>query len=204
MFLKWLLNFVASSYVQNSSTPWPWTSNFKRTTTSQLITNQLKEDISQGWLLYVIRTFLQVVFHLTFLGIYSSGKIKVISTVVEGKYTPDRTRQICFAYQLNGFYMIRGFTEWYFLKYYSYVLENLFYFVNAPDFCFKRSLPRIFCVNSSVNVLSPQYEGPLTHLFCTSSLCTFIVYKKKEIGFVATFFLKYLFELKVIPNYMSP
>ena len=29
---------------------------------------------------------------------YSFGRIKVISTVVEGEYTPDITPQICFAY----------------------------------------------------------------------------------------------------------
>ena len=33
--------------------------------------------------------------------------------------------------------MIRGFIEWYFLTDYSYILENHFYFVNAPDYCFK-------------------------------------------------------------------
>ena len=38
---------------------------------------------------------------------YSFGRIKVISTVVEREYTPHITRQICIAYQLTGFYMIR-------------------------------------------------------------------------------------------------
>ena len=38
-----------------------------------------------------------------------------MSTVVEREYTPDITRRICFGYQLTGFYMIRGFTERYFL-----------------------------------------------------------------------------------------
>ena len=55
---------------------------------------------------------------------YSFGRIKVISTVVEREYTPGITRQICFADQLTGFYMIRGFTERYFLTGYSYVFEN--------------------------------------------------------------------------------
>ena len=95
---------------------------------------------------------------------YRFGRIKVISNVVEREYTPDITRQIFFAYQLTGFYMIRGFTERYFLTNYSYILENHFYFVNAPDYCFKLSLSRIACVNSSVKVLSLQYEGPSTHL----------------------------------------
>ena len=85
----------------------------------------------------------------------SFGRIEVISTVVEREYTPDRMRQICFACHLTGVYMIRGFTEWYFLTDYSYILENHFYFVNAPSYCFKPSLSRIFCVNSSVKVLSP-------------------------------------------------
>ena len=112
---------------------------------------------------------------------YSFGRIKVISTVVEREYTPDITWQICFAYQLTGFYMIRGFTEPYFLTDYSYILKNHFYFVNAPDYCFKLSLSRIFSVNSSVKVLFPEFKGPLTHIFIISSLRMFIVYKKKKI-----------------------
>ena len=34
----------------------------------------------------------------------SSGRIKVMSTLVEREYTPDITRHICFAYQLTGLY----------------------------------------------------------------------------------------------------
>ena len=97
---------------------------------------------------------------------YSFRRIKVISTVVEreyGVYTKI-TWQICFAYQLTGFYMVKGFTEQYFLTDYSHILENQFYFINAPDYCCKPSLSRIFCVSSSVKVLSPQYEGPSTHI----------------------------------------
>ena len=63
--------------------------------------------------------------------------------------------------------------------------------------------PEFFCVNSSVKVLSSQYETPSTHIFCTSPLCTFIIYRKKEMGFVVKFFRKYSFGPKVIPNYMS-
>ena len=100
-------------------------------------------------------------FFVDFL-IYSFGRIKFISPVVE--------REICFAYQLTGFYMIRDFTERYFLT--DYTLENHFY---------KPSVSRIFCVNSPVKVLSPRYEGPSTHLFCTSLLCMFIIYRKKDI-----------------------
>ena len=85
---------------------------------------------------------------------HSFGRIKVIPTVVERKYTPDITWQICFSYQLTDFYMLRGFTERYFLTDYSYILENHFYFVNVPDYCFKPSLSRIFCVNSSVKIVS--------------------------------------------------
>ena len=129
--------------------------------------------------------------------------IKVISTVAEREYTPDITRQIRFAYQLTVFYMIRSFTERYFLTDYTYILGNHFYFVNAPCYCFKPSLSRVFCVNSSVKVLSPRYEGPSTHLCRTSSLCTFIIYRKKEIGFLAKFFSKYFFGPKEIPNYIS-
>ena len=50
---------------------------------------------------------------------YNFGRIKVILIVVERKYTPDITREICFAYQLLSFYMIRDFTERYFLTNYS-------------------------------------------------------------------------------------
>ena len=87
--------------------------------------------------------------------------------------------------------MIRSFTERYFLTDYSYILENHFYFVNAPAYSFKLSLSRIFCVNSSVKV------------FCTSSFYTFIIYRKKEIVFVVKFFPKYFFGPKLIPNYIS-
>ena len=117
---------------------------------------------------------------------YSFGRIKIISTVVERDYTPDKNCMICLAYQLTHFYMLRGFTERNFLKDYSYILESHFYFVNVPHYCFKASLSKIFCLNSSVKVSSiqlfPQYKGPSTHIFRTSSFCMFIVYKKKEIG----------------------
>ena len=113
---------------------------------------------------------------------YSFERIKVILTVVERDYTPYINWQFCFAYQLTDFYMLRGFTGRYFLIDYSYILENHFYFVNKPDYCFKTSLSRIFCVNSSVKVLSSQCEGPWTHIFRTSSLCTFMIYRKKQIG----------------------
>ena len=119
------------------------------------------------------------------------------------RYTPNITWQNCFAYQLTDFYMIRGFTERYFQADYSYILENHFYFVNAPDYCFKSSLYRILCVNSFVKVLSVQYEGPSTHIFHISLLCTLIIYRKKKIGFVAKFFSKYFLRPKVIPKYMS-
>ena len=63
-----------SIYFQNSSTLWTWTSNFKRAPPLQMITNQLKENIIQEWLLYVIKSFFQVdfrfqyqLFHLVWL-----------------------------------------------------------------------------------------------------------------------------------------
>ena len=46
--------------------PWPWTSNFRWNTTLQMITNQLKENIIQEWLLYVIRPFLQIGFRFQY------------------------------------------------------------------------------------------------------------------------------------------
>ena len=47
---------------------------------------------------------------------YSFERIIIISTVIEREYTPDIKLQICFTYQLTGFYMMRCFTERYFLK----------------------------------------------------------------------------------------
>ena len=35
---------------------------------------------------------------------YRFGRIKVILTVIESEYTPERTRQICFANKSTGFY----------------------------------------------------------------------------------------------------
>ena len=113
---------------------------------------------------------------------YSFGRIKIISTVPERKYTPVITWQISFAYQLTDFYRLIGFTEQCFLTDYSYILENHFYFVNVPAYCFKPSLSRMFCVNNSVKVLSPQYECPSTHIFRKSSFCTFVIYRMKEVG----------------------
>ena len=96
---------------------------------------------------------------------YSFRRKKVISAVVKRSYTPDII--ICFAYNLTSLCMIRGFTERYFLTDYGYVLENHFFFVNEPSYCFKPSLSRIFCLNSSVNVLPSRCEGPSAHLFRT-------------------------------------
>ena len=94
--------------------------------------------------------------------------------------------------------MRRGSTERYFLADYRYILENHFHIVNAPGYCFKPFLSRIFCADSSIKVLSPQYEDPSTHIFRISSLCTFFIYRKKEIGFVVKFFGG----SKTIPHYM--
>ena len=62
-------------------------------------------------------------YFVTFLR-YSFRRIKVILTVIEKDYIPDLPPQICFVYQLTGFYMIRGFTERHFLTDYSYTLEK--------------------------------------------------------------------------------
>ena len=49
------------------SPPWPWTSNFKWTPLLlKMITNQLKENIIQGWLLYVTRFFLRIGFRFQY------------------------------------------------------------------------------------------------------------------------------------------
>ena len=86
---------------------------------------------------------------------------------------------------------------------YNYILENHFYFVNAPDYCFKPSLSRIFWVSGSVKVLSSRYEGPSTHLSPTTSLCSFIIYRKKEIDFVAKFSPNVFLGPKANPNDIS-
>ena len=56
-----------SSYVQNSSTPWALDVQFQTNPSPplQMITNQLRENIVQGCLLY-IRSFLQVGFHFQY------------------------------------------------------------------------------------------------------------------------------------------
>ena len=95
---------------------------------------------------------------------YNLRRIKVILTAIEREYTPDIAWQTCFAYQLTDFHMIRGFTERYFPTDYSYILKNHFYFVNVTDYVIKPSLSTIFCVNNSVEVLPPQYEGPSTNI----------------------------------------
>ena len=46
--------------------PWPWTFNFKWTPPLQIITNQLQGNTILGWLLYVIRSFLQADFHFQY------------------------------------------------------------------------------------------------------------------------------------------
>ena len=52
-----------SIYVQNSSTTLTWDIQFQMNPSPlQMITNQLKENIIQGWLLYVTRSLLQVGF----------------------------------------------------------------------------------------------------------------------------------------------
>ena len=120
----------------------------------------------------------------------------------KNSYHIETNQLICFTHQLTGFYMIRGFTERYFLTDYSYILEKHFHLINTSDYFFK-PLSTIFCVNSSVKAFSPGYEVPSTHLICSPLLCTFTIYRKKEIGFVAKFFSKYFFGPKAIPNYMS-
>ena len=107
---------------------------------------------------------------------YSFGRIKVISTVVEREYTPDINWQICFAYQLTDFYMLRGFTERYFLTDYSYILENHFYFVNVSDYCFKPSLSRIFFLNcknckSIVSSIKRSFDPYISHIIALHVNC---------------------------------
>ena len=60
-----------SIYVQNSSTPLTLEVQFQTKPPLQLINNQLKENIIQVWLLYVIRFFLQVGFHAFIFSINS-------------------------------------------------------------------------------------------------------------------------------------
>ena len=107
---------------------------------------------------------------------YSFGRIKIISTVVERDYTPDKNCQICFAYQLTDFYMLRSLTERYFLTDYSYILENHFYFVNVSDYCFKPSLSRIFFLNcknckSIVSSVKRSFDPYTSHIIALHVNC---------------------------------
>ena len=76
--------------------------------------------------------------------------IKIMSRVLERKHTSGITQNICFAYQLTGFYMIEVSLN---SISYSYILENQ---VIVPDYCFRPSLFKIFFVNSFVKALSPR------------------------------------------------
>ena len=55
-----------SIYVQNFSTSLTLDVQFQTKPSPQTVTNQLKENIIQGWLLYVIRYFLQVGFRFSY------------------------------------------------------------------------------------------------------------------------------------------
>ena len=46
--------------------PWPWTSNFKQSRLSPSDNQSIWKTIIQGWLLYVIRSFLQVGFRFKY------------------------------------------------------------------------------------------------------------------------------------------
>ena len=107
---------------------------------------------------------------------HSFGRIKIISTVVERDYTPDKNCQICFAYQLTDFYILRSLTERYFLTDYSYILENHFYFVNVSDYCFKPSLSRIFFLNcknckSIVSSIKRSFDPYISHIIALHVNC---------------------------------
>ena len=55
-----------SSYVQNSSTPLTLDVQFQTRPYLQMITNQLKGNMNLRWLLYVIRSFLQIGFRFQY------------------------------------------------------------------------------------------------------------------------------------------
>ena len=55
-----------SSYIQNSSTSLTLDVQFQTNPPLQMITNQLRGNIILGWLLHVIRSFLQVGFHFQY------------------------------------------------------------------------------------------------------------------------------------------
>ena len=57
---------ASSIYVQNSSTPLTLDVQFQMSPPLQMRTNQFKESIIQGWLLYVTRSFLQVGFRFQY------------------------------------------------------------------------------------------------------------------------------------------
>ena len=57
---------LLSIYVQNSPTPLTLDAQFQVNLPLQMITNQLKGNIIQGWLLYDIMSFIQVGFHFQY------------------------------------------------------------------------------------------------------------------------------------------
>ena len=78
--------------------------------------------------------------------------------------------------KLSDFYILRSFTERYFLTDYSYILENHFYFVNVSDYCFKPSLSRIFFLNcknckSIVSSIKRSFDPCISHIIALHVNC---------------------------------
>ena len=123
-----------------------------------------------------------------------------MSTVVEREDTPDITRHICFAYQLTGFYMIKGFTERYFLQLY---LRKALLFRKCARLLFQTFfIQNLLCKQlrkSIVTSIRISFDPYISHI-----IAMHVHYLQKERnGFVAKFFSKYFFGPKVIPNYIS-
>ena len=96
---------------------------------------------------------------------YRFGRIRVMSIGAEREYTPNVTRQICFEYQLTDFYMIRGFTERYFLTDYIHILENQFYFCKCARLLFLTFFIQNFWCKQLRKSIASQIRKPFDPSF---------------------------------------
>ena len=77
-----------SIYLQNFFTPLPLDVQLQMIPPLQMIINQLKENIIQGWLLYVIRSFLQLAFVSSINSLILSGFLLTSFHLAEPSLSP--------------------------------------------------------------------------------------------------------------------
>ena len=75
-------------YLQNLFTPLTLDVQFQMIPPLQIIINQLKENIIQGWLLYVIRSFLQLAFVSSINSLILSGFLLTSFHLAEASRSP--------------------------------------------------------------------------------------------------------------------